>query len=541
MLAMLGAERNGLAPQSAAAGKSRTAETAADAVIDSDSDAADETANGAAIHIDEARNHKLAIPELAVGAFSSSQATRPWQRPAGTYSLGMAQAGEAPELAIEGSPATASNKASRRAADSAGEAQPLRNTENRRHAIPGQGIPDPFAYLAAPVPQLAPQQNAAALEGSTARIGARKGVSDSLSESPGHSASGSIPSAGKGSGAGNSGGMIVPAGSLDGSDARGEVEIGPAADAARTAQSLEHSRPQERASAGGLNQPLVQPGAGSTANDGTMADAGVAAASIRPAANPPSIDLANADTPILEGDRHISPTAAVRQARGAGSLSAHELSAHAFQMQSASSAGETASPVRDVPGAMSPLRQDVGSATGSGIGPESGSGTGSAHETFAALDGDLGQGTTGWIHAGTHTAEAGFEDPAFGWVGVRADLGAAGVHAAVVPGSAEAVAALGGHMAGLHAYLAEHRTPVESLTITSPDGRGADSNFSQGMQQGSGHDAGRDDASGPPAHPGQLAPFTAGAPSREDSVQGSAMSETGGSARPAGTHISVMA
>jgi hypothetical protein len=124
-------------------------------------------------------------------------------------------------------------------------------------------------------------------------------------------------------------------------------------------------------------------------------------------------------------------------------------------------------------------------------GPASGSSGGAAvepRETFAALDSAAGHGTS-WIHAGSHSAEAGFDDPLLGWIGVRADLGTGGVQASIVPGSAAAAAALGGHMAGLHAYLSDHHAGVETLTLASPENPASNGSPDQGMQQqnGQGH------------------------------------------------------
>lgn len=124
-----------------------------------------------------------------------------------------------------------------------------------------------------------------------------------------------------------------------------------------------------------------------------------------------------------------------------------------------------------------------------------------AQETFAALDGATGQSTS-WVHAGPRSAEAGFEDPTLGWIGVRADMGADGVHAAVVPGTPAAAAELGAHMAGLSTYLSEHRAGVEILTLASPESyAGSDSGFHRGTQQGSGQDpAGQNAANTQPAY-----------------------------------------
>ncbi len=115
-----------------------------------------------------------------------------------------------------------------------------------------------------------------------------------------------------------------------------------------------------------------------------------------------------------------------------------------------------------------------------------------AGETFAAMDAGTEVGTPGWIHAGGQTAEAGFQDPALGWVGVRADLNGGNVHAALVTGTAEAAETLSGHLAGLNSYLAEQHTPVASLTMSAASGGGAETGAGQSMQQGTGQNLGQD-------------------------------------------------
>jgi hypothetical protein len=107
-------------------------------------------------------------------------------------------------------------------------------------------------------------------------------------------------------------------------------------------------------------------------------------------------------------------------------------------------------------------------------------------ETFAALDAGTAVGTPSWIHAGGRQAEAGFEDPALGWVGVRADLSRGSVHAALIPGSTEAAQALSGHLAGLRAYLQEQQTPVATLTMAAPGTSGMEAGVDQSMQQSAG-------------------------------------------------------
>jgi ABC-type nitrate/sulfonate/bicarbonate transport system substrate-binding protein len=165
-------------------------------------------------------------------------------------------------------------------------------------------------------------------------------------------------------------------------------------------------------------------------------------------------------------------------------------------------------------------------------------------ETFATLDTAGAAARPTWIHAGTQRAEAGFQDPALGWVGVRADTSGGGVHAELVAGSADAAQALGGHIAGLNAYLAEHHTPVETLTLTAPEGGwaglGSDRGTGEGMQQGAGQQTGQGTNAGfqsgtsgsptiPAAATSELPVWSAG---WDGSVQES---------RPVGGHISVMA
>lgn len=129
--------------------------------------------------------------------------------------------------------------------------------------------------------------------------------------------------------------------------------------------------------------------------------------------------------------------------------------------------------------------------------PSGSSGTPSGlKETFAALDAEGATGKSTWIHTGAQRAEAGIQDPELGWVGVRVDMGSGGVHASLVPGSADAAQALGGHLAGLNSYLSDHHTPVETLTLAVPEsgwsgqGAGAGQSMGQGQADQHGENAG---------------------------------------------------
>ncbi len=143
-------------------------------------------------------------------------------------------------------------------------------------------------------------------------------------------------------------------------------------------------------------------------------------------------------------------------------------------------------------GAVSVAGEPAGASAIATTGPD-------AREVFAALDGASAAGKPTWIHAGAHRAEAGFQDPALGWVAVRADTGSGGgVHAELVPATANAAQTLGSHLAGLNAYLAEHHTPVAAVTLTAPEsgwsGLGGDRGAGQNMQQGAGQQTGQEAA-----------------------------------------------
>ncbi len=227
-----------------------------------------------------------------------------------------------------------------------------------------------------------------------------------------------------------------------------------------------------------------------------------------------------------------------RTARTSGAAEAAQPGMHSPSLQSAGW-GEA-----DGAGAVGAvLAHDLGGGRGapdvlreSASASADGAATG-ARETFAALDAGGGPGTMNWVHAGPQRAEAGFQDPALGWVGVRADWSRGAVHAAVLAESSEAAQALGGHMAGLNSYLTEHHAGVALLTMASPDTGSANWGGSPGaMQQGSGGHA---------AQNGAFEPRTNGSSSPASAARGAPAPSSGleapepelGQAR----HISVMA
>jgi hypothetical protein len=204
-------------------------------------------------------------------------------------------------------------------------------------------------------------------------------------------------------------------------------------------------------------------------------------------------------------------------------------------------ASAVAAGVAGVRGAASLAGEFTGGSAASIAGPE-------LRETFEALDSEGSLGKPAWIHAGAQRAEAGFEDPALGWVGVRAESGGGRVHAEVVPGSADAAQALSGHLAGLNAFLAEHHTPVETLTLTAPESRwagpGSERDAGQNLQQGTGQQAGQQTPQSIErvfqAVPSGSSPVVSAGTSEQSAIDGGpdGSGETEGRA---GIHISVMA
>lgn len=160
-----------------------------------------------------------------------------------------------------------------------------------------------------------------------------------------------------------------------------------------------------------------------------------------------------------------------------------------------------------------------------------------SRETFSALDAGS-TATPTWIHAGAQRAEAGFQDPALGWIGVRADSSGGSIHASLVAGSADAAQTLSGHLAGLNAYLADQHTPVGTVTMAATEDRsapyGTDQTTNQDMNQGTGQDGGR----GQQPVPADAVPAFTPAVSAVSAAR-TEVSIPGGS--PGGAHISLIA
>lgn len=241
-------------------------------------------------------------------------------------------------------------------------------------------------------------------------------------------------------------------------------------------------------------------------------------------------------------EKKTSATDALRSSHETGSAASVPQGGHLVQAQSSGSTADASAALQSIAGAGGAAHTASELTARTAVA----SGGSDSRETFATLD---ARGTTGkpaWIHVEAQRAEAGFQDPDLGWVGVRADSSGGGVRAELVAGSADAAQALGGHLAGLNAYLAEHHTPVETLTLTSSQGgwsgSGSDTGAGQGMQQGTGQQAGQQteqsagssfstssDRATPSTTEGALPSWSAG---RNGSVE---------AATPEGAHISVVA
>jgi hypothetical protein len=119
----------------------------------------------------------------------------------------------------------------------------------------------------------------------------------------------------------------------------------------------------------------------------------------------------------------------------------------------------------------------------------------SVHEPFVDIDSGTNPAAK-WIVAEGHRAEAGFQDPSLGWVSVRAQAGAGGIHAAVVPASDLAAQVLGGHLAGLNAHLSSQYEQLKPVTLSTPDagwnGQDAGRQLAQGNDGGASHEGNRE-------------------------------------------------
>lgn len=169
--------------------------------------------------------------------------------------------------------------------------------------------------------------------------------------------------------------------------------------------------------------------------------------------------------------------------------------------------------------------------------PASPGNTGSgAPDPFAALDAEGRAIAPAWTQAGSRQVEAGFQDPALGWVGVRAQADTTGIHASLVPGTADAAQALGSHLTGLNDYLAQHEAHIQTVTLSAPEGYSAGLGAHQGGGQSAGQGTNQGGYSAPQAHAESGTPSVGTTAGRETAPAGNQPD-----GMPGGVYISVMA
>jgi hypothetical protein len=235
---------------------------------------------------------------------------------------------------------------------------------------------------------------------------------------------------------------------------------------------------------------------------------------------------------------------ALRNARAAESLPGERPAHTRMGAESAGERGFSSIAAQDAPGPI--LVRDPGGIAGP-RGIQAGSfdvthaGGNQAHgltddETFTRLDSEGGSRSIHWVQAGAHRAEAGYLDPALGWVAVRAESSGGGLHAAVLPGSPEAAQVLSTHLGGLNAFLAQQHGPHATATMAAPGDGQHGATADQGNSTGGG--SGKDDGTAKnmaQAHRESVSsPGTGAARVADKSPDESAI-------RRAGTYVSVMA
>lgn len=197
-----------------------------------------------------------------------------------------------------------------------------------------------------------------------------------------------------------------------------------------------------------------------------------------------AVSLAAGSSSNATAPRGSSKAEAVRATGTQAQGSAHALS-EAVASAAQPSVSHGAGPSAAVPAAVVPISSQAG-IHGASAAASAAATASSSDDPFAVLDATPTP-TPSWIHASAHSAEAGYQDPSLGWVGVRAEVSGGGIHAALVPGSADAAAVLSTHLAGLNSYLAEQNTAGATVTLAmSTDSQsyaGADQSAQQQQQQ----------------------------------------------------------
>lgn len=205
------------------------------------------------------------------------------------------------------------------------------------------------------------------------------------------------------------------------------------------------------------------------------------------------------DRPDVAGEARLPPhsnvTAAKQEASKPLHLGAIENS------QQASAAPQVVHPTATDVAATHAIPDASGTVgrTSDMVGQASSTALPATHDTFATLDASTG--ASAWIHAGPHHAEAGFQDPALGWVGVRAESASGGtLHASLVAASPDAAQTLSTHLAGLSTYLTERHPELGNVSVAAQGNSTASWSGQSNMGQ-NGQSGGQGGSGQSPVHP----------------------------------------
>jgi hypothetical protein len=123
------------------------------------------------------------------------------------------------------------------------------------------------------------------------------------------------------------------------------------------------------------------------------------------------------------------------------------------------------------PGATSPGGADLSRnpflALDSSDAPDATKGLSGLHGPQIGSPGVAGRSSSLGGQDGGRALEVGYQDPALGYVELRAHTEGAGIHASLTTQSADSGATLEAHLSSLAGWMNERRTPVESLTVSS--------------------------------------------------------------------------
>ena len=190
--------------------------------------------------------------------------------------------------------------------------------------------------------------------------------------------------------------------------------------------------------------------------------------------NSPAAPQTSARSPLTTKEMTAKELAAKDSAAGSY-VAPHVIAPHAeggTALQSASGIALGVPGHAAVPAAGLAVDASASFASGHTGGPERGGGLADTGHVspFQVMDAS-GSGSAASSASLTHSSSAasslvaGYHDPQLGYVELKAQMGADGVHASLVAATEEGSTILAGHMPALHQWLNERSTPVETLNI----------------------------------------------------------------------------